>query len=215
MVGTFETITSNLVEQDDYTEDPILTEQISLEIKRVTYKMYSRCHIDSETLQANATFERMEDKVVFRPPQNGSILNSELHNASCQVKIVVVFFPIAASQEIATIVVSKDVVNSSDALITTFYSDSSLFQIAPLPDSNSTIVVDSAVFGFVAARSGSGKYTDLPSPVIITLQSLRAQRNEVCQMAKQWVESHLGMCIRKSYPKARVTLYSTCIPCAS
>ena len=77
----------------------------------------------------------------------------------------------------ATIVVPNDVINSSDALILTFYNSPSLFQIVPLP--NSTTIVDSAVLGFVATSPDSINYTNLTSPVTITLQSLSAQNNKV------------------------------------
>lgn len=45
MVKTFETITSNLVEQANFTEDTIITEQVSLQIERVnSYRSMPRSH---------------------------------------------------------------------------------------------------------------------------------------------------------------------------
>lgn len=79
------------------------------------------------------------------------------------------------------IAVPQDIITSSDALIITLYgtltngsgrAPSSLFQVAQ--GQNSTIV-DTVVFGFVAAESD----IRLPGRVIITLQSFRAQQNQV------------------------------------
>ena len=84
-----------------------------------------------------------------------------------------------------TITAPPEVFNVSDdevGYVLTFYSTPSLFQLK-VPEgvnwSDYEFVADSAVVGLTINRNNM-ELTDLTEPVVITLQSLRALRGEVC-----------------------------------
>ena len=68
--------------------------------------------------------------------------------------------------------------------VLTYYSTPSLFQLKTPEGLNESdfvneFVADSAVVGLIINRN-STELTDLTEPIVITLQSLRALRGEVC-----------------------------------
>ena len=78
-----------------------------------------------------------------------------------------------------SIKVPQEVLNSSKSLFFTTYRRPALFQVAPpsgLNQSTYNITTDSMVLGFSIPDRD---FTNLSSPIIITLQSIRARNNEV------------------------------------
>ena len=86
-----------------------------------------------------------------------------------------------------TITAPPEVFNVSADMVgyvLTFYSTPSLFQVkAPegVNKSDFEFIADSAVVGLTINRNNT-EVTDLTEPVVITLQSLRALRGEVCAL---------------------------------
>ena len=84
-----------------------------------------------------------------------------------------------------TITAPPEVFNVSEdeiGYVLTFYSTPSLFQVKTpegVNESDFEFVADSAVVGLTINRNNV-ELTDLTEPVVITLQSLRALRGEVC-----------------------------------
>ena len=81
-----------------------------------------------------------------------------------------------------SIKVPQEVMNSSKSLFFTTYRRPALFQVAPpsgLNQSTYNITTDSMVLGFSPIPVNERNFTNLSSPIIITLQSIRARNNEV------------------------------------